>query len=230
MFEKILLSFDGFAGGSYPSGPLLFGPGGALFGTTEYGGTNGSGTVFAVLPPGAGNTAWREQIVYNFLPPSAPADGYRPVSGLIMDPAGAFYGTTQFGGTANHGTVFKLLPPAAGKTAWTETTLYSFQDNGDGALPSAGLVRDAHGTLFGTTQGSGRHASYGTVFALTPPPAGQGAWTETTLHAFTGKEDGEYPVSTLVLNQNGHLFGTTPDGGTRKCGVVFELAVRADPG
>jgi uncharacterized repeat protein (TIGR03803 family) len=57
--------------------------------------------------------------------------------------------------------VFKL--DATGK----ETVLYSFAGGADGAYPSAGLVRDAVGNLYGTTSAGGA-SDHGTVFKLAP--------------------------------------------------------------
>jgi uncharacterized repeat protein (TIGR03803 family) len=86
-----------------------------------------------------------------------------------MDASGALYGTTVDGGLGSVGTVFKLTPPAAGGTRWTERVLYSFQGRADGANPSARLIMDAGGALYGTTGGGGRGAGCcGTVFKLVP--------------------------------------------------------------
>jgi uncharacterized repeat protein (TIGR03803 family) len=91
---------------------------------------------------------------------------------------------------SNLGTVFKLTPPAAGQTAWTETVLVSFNGaNGNG--PAAGLIADSAGNLYGTTNEGGA-SGLGTVFKLTPPAAGQTAWTETVLVSFNGT-NGQYP-------------------------------------
>jgi uncharacterized repeat protein (TIGR03803 family) len=64
--------------------------------------------------------------------------------------------------------VFKLSPPAAGETQWTETVLYRFSGN-DGAFPSGDLIMDANGVLYGTTEVGGNSAcGCGTVFKLVP--------------------------------------------------------------
>jgi hypothetical protein len=68
--------------------------------------------------------------------------------------------------------VFKLSPPAAGETQWTETVLYSFKGGNDGASPQAGLIADANGALYGTTVEGGAAGCFGegcgTVFKLVP--------------------------------------------------------------
>ena len=101
------------------------------------------------------------------------SDGTNPhYGGLIFDKQGALYGTTYGGGNANEGgTVFKLTPPAKSLTAWTETVLHIFTRGSDGGNPSAGLIFDKQGALYGTTYGGGsgcqQMGGCGTVFKLT---------------------------------------------------------------
>src|ERR1700680_2726013 len=80
-----------------------------------------------------------------------------PYAGLITDSVGHLYGTTEFGGAYNHGTVFEVTPNANGK--WTESVLYSFTGGQDGGQPSGGLTFDAAGNLYGTTN-LGASANY----------------------------------------------------------------------
>ena len=144
--------------------------------------------------------------------------GNDPWAGLIIDPSGNLYGTTTGGGSGSGGTVFELTPANVG---WTFKTLYSFSGNGGG--PSDKLVMDAAGNLYGTTYIDGAYG-YGTVFKLTPS---NGGWTYTSLHDFTGGSDGANPISSLVFDANGNLYGTASQGGTGNCpggcGVVFEI-------
>jgi uncharacterized repeat protein (TIGR03803 family) len=160
-------------------------------------------------------------------------DGYGSTAGLIFDPAGNLYGTTTGGGTSGGclatgcGTVFELTPNGSG--GWTETVLYSFCSQAnctDGGLPSAGLVRDAAGNLYGTTEQGGTNG-YGTAFELTPN--GSGGWTENVLHSFNNNgSDGNRPSGTLTFDTAGNLYGTTQFGGAGcspgGCGTVFELS------
>jgi uncharacterized repeat protein (TIGR03803 family) len=142
-----------------------------------------------LAPPAQGQTAWTETVLYSF---KGGSDGATPIAGLIADNQGALYGTTAGGGSGNNGTVFKLMPPAQGQMAWTETALYNFKGGSDGATPIAGLVADNQGALYGTTQ-QGGSGTNDVVFKLTPPAQGQTAWTETVLHNSTGGNDGANP-------------------------------------
>lgn len=165
------------------------------------------------------------------------ADGGYPFFGLVPGPDGSFFGTTQgAGNTAPFGTVFQISPPARGATAWTLTTLYNFTGGSDGAY-AKGLLSTASGVLYGTTGqggitntvcGTGQGYGCGTVFALTPPPSGQTAWTFKTVYAFSGGFDGAYPLSPPALGSDGDLYGTAQGGGkcagdTSGCGVVYRL-------
>ncbi len=79
-------------------------------------------------------------------------DGNLPVAGLIFNSNGALFGTTTTGdvGAGNNGTVFKLKPPAAGQTLWTEKVLHNFTGPpGDGMTALAGLLLDNNGALYG---------------------------------------------------------------------------------
>jgi uncharacterized repeat protein (TIGR03803 family) len=219
--------------GANPSGSLLVGPTGILYGTTTAGGGRGDcsgscGTVYQIAPPAAHGNAWRESVLYSF---AGEDDGSVPNDGLIADSSGALYGTTIFGGASNLGTVFKLSPPRRGLSTWLESALYAFSgENGDGSEPNAGLIADAKGNLYGTTAFGGGD---GTVFELKPPAKGRSDWTELVLHSFGGGADGASPVGSLIGDARGDLFGETDAGGIPGgcdgygCGVVFELVAPA---
>jgi uncharacterized repeat protein (TIGR03803 family) len=225
--ETALYSFCpkiGCADGSGPYGGLITDANGNLYGTTWGGGAGaGYGTVFKVTKDG------KETVLYSFCSMTGCADGSSPIAGLIMDASGNLYGTTYFGGTGvcpqtgnnGCGTVFKL------DTNGTETVLHSFCSKtscSDGLFPSAGLLRDAKGNLYGTTTygGTGNcpdsNGGCGTVFKVDP------SGNETVLHSFTGiAPDGLDPEDSLVMDANGSLYGTTAGGGKFDRGVVFKL-------
>ena len=195
----VLHSFTGYPDGIEPLGRLAMDSSGALYGTTFGGGTTGGGfgTVFKLAPPAAGKTQWTKTILYAF---TGKSDGSNPRGSVILDNSGALYGTTTYGG-AGAGTVFKLIPPPAGKTQWTSTVLHSFGGGNDGQNPWAGLIMDNTGALYGTTNGGGSNpAIYGTVFKLTPRSAGHTQWTETVLHSFGATGDGSHPVAGMLMD------------------------------
>jgi uncharacterized repeat protein (TIGR03803 family) len=115
--------------------------------------------------------------------------------------------------------------------AASEKTLHAFGAGLDGAAPNASLVWDADGNLYGTTSNGGSH-NRGTVFELSPD--GSGGWTEKVLHNFGSGLDGATPVSSLVWDADGNLYGTTVAGGTHcpsaGCGTVFELTPNGNGG
>jgi uncharacterized repeat protein (TIGR03803 family) len=182
-----------------------------------------SGQELKHVPPAAPSFV----VLHSFAGP--PTDGDFPTADLLRDAAGNLYGTTPYGYDSSAcfgdvepcGVVFKLSPTG------TETILHSFTVRGEGYSPLAGLVRDAAGNLYGSTSYGGPNDS-GVIFKLSP------TGTYTILHSFTGGADGAYPNS-LILDAAGNAYGTTNQGGSVAstcyppfgCGVVFEL-IRCD--
>ena len=204
---------------------LAIGGDGVLYGTTIQ---SGNGTVFSLTPPASQGGAWTETTLHSFA--GQPGDGANPFGGVAIGSGGVLYGTTQIGGTSNHGTVFSLTPPAVPGGAWTETILHNFTGHpGDGASPLAGVVIDSAGVLYGTTS-LGGNAGGGTVFSLTPPATPGASWTEALLHQFGASSDGSQPEASPTVDHNGVLFGTTSGGGTSGYGIVFSLKPPASPG
>jgi uncharacterized repeat protein (TIGR03803 family) len=146
--------------------------------------------------------------LYNF---TGGHDGGSPYAGLIRDAAGNLYGTTYWNGIGGWGTVFKVDPTG------TETVLYNFTGLADGANPSASVIRDAAGNLYGTTYAGGAF-NWGVVFKLDP------TGTETVLHSFAGGvADGCTSLQGLVQDKTGNLYGTTEQCGATGHGVVFQV-------
>ena len=139
--------------GYYPYAGVILDSAGDLYGTAVYGGTGNSGVVYSVGTPSYGG----ETVLYNF---TGLADGGAPYAGVIRDSAGNLYGTTMYGGTAQAGVVYKL------DTAGHETVLYSFTGGIDGGNPSAGVIGDQAGNLYGTTTKGGKYGG-GVVYVLT---------------------------------------------------------------
>jgi uncharacterized repeat protein (TIGR03803 family) len=199
--------------GQWPYAGLILDAAGNVYGTTNLGGNCNEGTAFELTPEFNG---WQETVLYNFCGIHGAGPGF---GSLIFDAGGNLYGTTTGGGTYGGGTVFELTPTAGG--GWTEQPLYNFSvDTGDGWYPLAGLIFDAAGNLYGTTQQGGTN-DVGTVFELTPTAGG--GWTETVLHSFGNGTDGQNPYAGLIFDAAGNLYGTTWGGGFEYQGTAFEL-------
>jgi len=230
--------------GANPYGGVVVGPGGVLYGTTQYGGTgpctgwaDGCGTVFSLTPPATPEGTWTESI-YSFPFPKA---GYQPYAGVAMNSGGGLYGTTAYGGdcvgstTLPGGTVFLLKPPSSSGGNWIEQSLLSFCGGSAegfplGASPEASPVIGS-GVLYGTTSGftrPGFRVVSGTVYSLTPPTTPGGSWAETTLDNFSA-EGGCSPQGGLVVGNGGVLYGTTEKCQSFADGMVFSLTPPATP-
>ena len=132
---------------------------GNLYGTTFFGGTRDSGSVYKLSH---GKTRWTAKILYSF---KNGQDGGYPVAGVVIDAAGNIYGATSGGGKYNGGTVFELVPPV-GIASYQEKVLWSFNYK-DGYVPSDSLILDSAGNLYGTTPYGGP-IGCGVAFELTP--------------------------------------------------------------
>ena len=213
---NVLYTFNG-SDGAQPDAGVIFGSNGTLYGTTYSGGARGSGTVFNVRPfPSVCKSAlcpWMETVLYAFQ--GSPNDGANPGLGdLLFDQAGNIYGTTYAGGADNEGTVYELTPSRSG---WKQSVLHSFSFT-DGAFPSAGVISDNAGNLYGTTDAGGS-STYGTVFELMHSTG----WAENLLYTFQNGNDGLNPNAGLTFDHSGNLYGATRSGGSGGGGTVFKL-------
>ncbi len=217
--QSVIYTFKGTPDGDTPKAGLVLDSSGNLYGTTSQGGTDGHGTVFELSPISGGK--WKEKVLHSF---TGRSEGGEPMASLILDSTGSLYGTGSVGGAHEYGVVFMLAPDGTGK--WKTKVLHSFNNNGhDGYNPLAGLVFDSLGNLYGTTYYGGSHAD-GAVFELTP--GSNGKWTEQVIHSFNPKNghDGASPLSSLVFDGTGNLYGTTNGGGTSEFyGTVFQLTL-----
>jgi uncharacterized repeat protein (TIGR03803 family) len=205
--ETVLHRFH-IADGQNPCSSLFRSSHGDFYGTTIYGGVYG--TVFRLH----GN---KLTVLHEF---TGNPDGAFPVSGVIEDATGVVYGTTGQGGTGpcsgGCGTIYRI------DQSGNAMILHSF--NGpDGAGPSAGLIMDSVGSLYGTTRAGGanqlcpQEGGCGTVFKL------DANHKLTLLHSFVGGADGWAVGSGLVSDAQGNLYGTTLGGGTSNMGTVYEV-------
>ena len=218
--EIFLHRFHGGGRGAYPTGIVAAPENGVLnkfIGTTISGGSGKAGTIFTI------DRAGNMKILYSFNVVSK--DGGYPLAPVVSDGKGGWYGTNGEGGTYPYGDVFRLDKHR------NYSVLYSFAGGNDGESPSASLIKDGAGNLYGTTQFGGSKASCqqsfagcGLVFKIAPDG------TETVLWRFQGGSDGAVPLSELVRDAAGNLYGTTSEGGGHSdsfyqygCGTVFKL-------
>jgi|HubBroStandDraft_2_1064218.scaffolds.fasta_scaffold38387_1 uncharacterized repeat protein (TIGR03803 family) len=211
--ELVLYDFTQDSGFEPLAGATVDGSG-DFFGTANAGGTADRGVVYRMTQSGG---SWIQSVLYSFL---GQDDGARPNAGLIRDSSGNLYGATVVAGAGGGGTVYELSPSGG---SWTFSLIYSFSGS---AGPAAALTMDAAGNLYGTTYGDGAYG-FGNVFKLTKS---NDSWTYTSLYDFTGGDDGANPMSNVVFDSAGNLYGTTPYGGETErcfngsgCGVVWEI-------
>lgn len=195
-----------------------------LFGTAEFGGASGSGTVFE-LDFIAGKAKRKEKLLYSFCTSDNCADGAQPQATVTLDDSGNLYGTTSAGGGSNHaGVVFNLTRH---KSSYSETVLYTFCQLShctDGGYPqSARVTLDTDGNLYGTASNGGAY-NHGAVFKLEPNGTQS---TYTVLYSFCplggSCADGSYPLAGVIVAPNGDLLGTATSGGPNGGGAIFKL-------
>ena len=202
--------------GANPLASLILDAAGNLYGTTDYGGANDIGAVFKL------DSAGHYTVLYAFCSASNCTDGSNPYAGLILDTTGNLYGTTVSGGANNDGTVFKL------DRAGHYTVLYSFcsaSNCTDGVNALAGVILDAAGNLYGTTDYGGANQS-GTVFKL------DSAGHYIVFYNFCSASnctDGRSPFAGLIQDAAGNVYGTTVAGGANGQGTVFSLTTSGTP-
>jgi uncharacterized repeat protein (TIGR03803 family) len=203
--ETVLHNFTGGTDGADPTGGLLLDKAGNLYGVTSQGGSPNDGVLFKVNPQG------KETILHTFM--GGVKDGKNPTYGsLIMDALGNLYGVTQEGGSANGGILYKLS-----KTGHL-TILHSFAGGKtDGCNVLGTPFMDKAGNFYGTTSSCGTN-TLGTVWKVNK------YGREKLLHSFAGgTSDGEYPLSGVIVDASGNLYGSTETGGASNVGTIYEV-------
>jgi autotransporter passenger strand-loop-strand repeat protein/uncharacterized repeat protein (TIGR03803 family) len=216
-----LVTFNG-TNGQGPAGNLIADAAGDLFGTTA--GANivsnlsDGGTVFEIPYDAATGYATTPITLASFNGPN----GDFPQGSLFVDADGNLIGTTRKGGAYGDGNVFEIVKTASGYASGS-TTLFDFNGT-DGSSPFVALIADADGDLFGTTNQGGA-SNDGTVFEIVDSASGY-ASAPTVLVSFNGT-DGLNPLSNLIADAAGDLFGTAQSGGSgggpNGYGTVFEV-------
>ena len=210
--EKVVYAFgpNSGSGPREPNGYLALDSAGHLYGTTIRGGAQNRGAVYK-LTLGTGSTAATLTLLHSF---AGNDDGHIP-SGVVLDAARkVLYGTTDFGGAMNDGTVFACAIDGS-----AERVVYMFQgpDRGDGRMPDGGLTLDSTGKLYGTTQIGGGGDARGILFMIDPATG-----HETVLRRFgTTAGDGKDPMPAPIIDAAGELVGVTSGGGSNDTGTVY---------
>jgi len=208
-------SLPNCADGYDPTAAPILGSDGILYGTTSAGGVaNGggasqAGTVFKMTLGG------KLANLYSFCPKSGCFDGSGPV-GLVQASNSNFYGATASGGKFGEGTLFELTSTGGFKLMYT---FCSRENCADGSLPRSAPMQASNGNFYGTTQLGGSHND-GVVYEITP------TGSYKVLYNFCAQvncSDGQYPMSAVVQDSAGNLFGTAFYGGAYGDGVVYEI-------
>lgn len=224
--QSVIHAFTGGADGSGAGSPLVFDRRGNLYGMTPAGGNvpgcfgMGCGVIFR-LEPDDGN--WNFRVLHTF---TGGADGFGGSAGRLLIRPRHVYGVATSGGANMQGVAFELTPTPTGE--WNFTTIYAFGAQPDAGSPFGGLISDKAGNLYGTTYFGGANG-FGAVYKLERnggPEGNGGIWTETVLYSFQGGTDGDSPLSTLVFDRAGDIYGTTSVDGDPgcACGTIFKLS------
>jgi uncharacterized repeat protein (TIGR03803 family) len=187
-----------------PRAPLIQASNGNFYGTSyEGGGDTNAGSIFEFTPAGV------VTVLHSFVG-GAGNTGDRPYDGLLQGSDGNFYGTTEYGGTAQLGTVFKITPGG------DYTVVVNFIGP-NGEQPFASLIQATDGNFYGTASLGGTD-SLGTIFRITP------AGVFTTIYNFSNNAElGSFPRAALVQGSDGNLYGATMAGGANNFGTIFAL-------
>jgi uncharacterized repeat protein (TIGR03803 family) len=187
-----LHSFDAdgngqFPDGKTPTGSLVDGKDGFLYGTTLLGGAHGAGTVFKI------SKDHTFELLYNFCSLQNCADGSSPTS-LTLGRDGNLYAGTASGGKSNNGTIFRISRTGSLKT------IHSLNGIADSGAPNV-LIQASNGNFYATTGISGS-GQLGTLFRVTR------AGAFATLHNFSAPPDAD-PLGSLLQASDGNLYGAT---------------------
>jgi|HubBroStandDraft_1064217.scaffolds.fasta_scaffold01629_4 uncharacterized repeat protein (TIGR03803 family) len=238
--QTVLYNFQGGNDGASPLAALTPGKGGVLYGTTSAGGNSGNGTVFQLTPPAKTGDSWTETVLYNFQ--GNGADGTVDVNGttVTLTSGSSFVtGTAWNGVSVVIGTATYTVANVVSSSVLTLTTSAGTQtgvlySTADGSGPAASVTLFPNGKLYGTTFGGGAlyengaiNGGFGTVFELTPPAGGTGAWTETLVYVFGSGKFGSGPASEVIAYK-GNLYSNTCCGTVG--GTVFKLTPPGEAG
>lgn len=183
-----------------------------LFTTTSFGGLHDEGA--AVEDNSAGSYRYKLRTIHDFDKTDGDEPESNPLPGSVK---GTLYGTALGGGkggSGGNGTLFQVKQRGS---KFVLTTLHFFSGSPDGQSPSASLILDTKGDVFGTTISGGTN-NMGGIYEYVRTTG-----REKMVHSFAGGSDGAYPHAGLIVDKSGGFFGTTTNGGPPNVGTVFVL-------
>ena len=210
--QSVIHAFTGGDDGSGPGARVTVDQSGNVYGMAPTGGAYGLGTIYKIHQVGG---AWDFRVIHAF---TGGADGSSGSAGRMILRKGSLYGAATAGGNHGSGVVFQLTQ--SGAAGWNFRTIYSFQGQPDGSFPYGALLFDSSGNIYGTTYYGGANG-IGAVYKLSPRLVGE--WDENVIYSFQNGSDGNSPISNLVFDTVGNLYGTTSEGGLGS-GVIFKLS------
>jgi len=211
--QSVIHAFTGGDDGSGPGARVTVDNSGNVYGMTPTGGAYGLGTIYKIhqVP----NRPVTFTVIHAF---TGGSDGGSGSAGRMILRKGKLYGAATTGGNYGSGVVFELTPRGVGE--WHFRTIYSFQGQPDGSFPYGALLFDRSGSVYGTTYYGGANG-IGAVYKLSPRLVGE--WDENVIYSFQNGSDGNSPISNLVFDTVGNLYGTTSEGGLGS-GTIFKLS------
>ncbi len=190
-----------------PTGFLIAGPQGKLYGTL-IGGFEVKAGVFELTPPPSAGKPWVYRILYSF--PTKTLDGSQLAGPIAVGRFGEIYGTTENGGASGLGEIFKLSPPASASGRWTKTGSDA-PFAALGAPAAGGAVVASNGGLYSFVQYGGSQQA-GAIIQITPTSGS--TWPSTIVHQFQGGKDGGTPLTLVAFPGSSTLYGLTENAGS----------------
>ncbi len=210
--QTVIHAFTGGDDGSGPGARVTVDRSGNIYGMAPTGGANGLGTIYKIRQVAGG---WSFRVIHTF---TGGDDGATGSAGRMILRHGRLFGAATTGGTYGSGVIFELTPTEVGE--WDFRAVYSFRGQPDGSFPYGAILFDGSGNVYGTTYYGGTNG-IGAVYKLSTRPTGE--WEEHVIYSFQDGTDGNSPISNLVFDPAGNLYGTTSEGGLGS-GVIFKLS------
>ena len=211
--QRVIHAFTGGNDGSGPGARVTVDRSGDIYGMAPTGGANGLGTIYKIHQRPRGDPTF--SVIHTF---TGGADGSTGSAGRMILRHGRLFGAATTGGTYGSGIIFELTPTDVGE--WDLRPVYSFRGQPDGSFPYGAILFDGSGNVYGTTYYGGTNG-IGAVYKLSTRPTGE--WGEEIIYSFQDGTDGNSPISNLVFDAAGNLYGTTSEGGAGS-GVIFKLS------